>query len=147
MADQIPHEASREVMTPPSHPNAIVVDDDPAVRSTVVALLEETGLAVVEASDAFEAFEVICERPHLETAVIDLQMPGLGGAQLAAVIGDMRPNVAVVIISGQSSPLEKEVPDRMVFLPKPFTGHELAAAINRARAQTQAEQSTPPDKA
>lgn len=135
----VPPQASREVISPPACPNVIVVDDDPAVRFTVMALLEGTGLAAVEASNASEAFEIISRGPDLETAIVDMQMPGVSGAELAAVIGDMRPNIAVVIISGQGAPLEKQVPDRMVFLAKPFGGEELSAAIARAKAQTQAE--------
>ena len=117
-----------------SSPTAIVVDDDPVVRRTATALFEDAGDAVLGASNVFEAFNIISARPDLKIALIDLQSTGSGGAELAAVIGDMWPSIAVVI-SGSSPPGEKEAPDDMVFLPRPFGGEELSAAISRAQAR------------
>jgi signal transduction histidine kinase/CheY-like chemotaxis protein/ligand-binding sensor domain-containing protein len=69
---------------------ALVVDDNATNRRIASQLLRQCGLAVDDASDASEAIKQLSEaqqqaKPY-DLAVLDFQMPGLDGLQLAEVI-------------------------------------------------------------
>jgi two-component system sensor histidine kinase/response regulator len=71
---------------------ALVVDDNATNRRIVVEILAAAGMPVAEAVDGAAALETLRRArregaPH-ELAVIDAQMPGLDGFQLAAAVRD-----------------------------------------------------------
>ena len=60
----------------------LVVDDDPDVRDSLKALLELDGHQALTASCAQEAVAVIAAHQPI-CVILDLLMPGVGGAELA----------------------------------------------------------------
>ena len=60
---------------------ALVADDDPVLRSLVVANLEGRADEVTEAGDGLVAWDLLLSRPF-ELALIDLSMPNLDGFML-----------------------------------------------------------------
>jgi CheY-like chemotaxis protein len=63
----------------------VIVDDDASVRSMLATMLMSDGWEVVEAEDGNEGLQVALKiRPW--AAVVDVQMPGLGGLQLTRVL-------------------------------------------------------------
>lgn len=68
--------------TPLSGKQALVVDDQPQMRDALVALMRSLGLAVTAVDSAWEARVMLSQR-EVDVALIDLQMPGEGGASLA----------------------------------------------------------------
>ncbi len=71
---------------------ALVVDDNATNRRIVVEILAAVGMPVAEAVDGATALEALRrarrEGAPYELAVIDAQMPGLDGFQLAAAVRD-----------------------------------------------------------
>lgn len=63
----------------------LIVDDDASVRSMLATMFMADGWGVVEAEDGDEGLRVVREISPW-AAVIDLQMPGLGGLQLTRVL-------------------------------------------------------------
>lgn len=72
-------------MTASSPLRALVVDDNFAFRSLAVALLQKRGFLVAQAVDAGEALEFL-EREHFDLVLLDLNMPGMQGAELCGII-------------------------------------------------------------
>ena len=65
--------------------NLILVEDDPAVRSSMAMVLAEMGYSVRTAEDGFSALaEIRKEVP--EILISDLNMPGISGFEFLFVI-------------------------------------------------------------
>jgi len=82
----------------PGLPLVAVVDDDFAVRSSLVRLLRVSGYEPV-AYDGGQALLAALSSRHPDVAIIDLQMPGMSGLQLQAVLADRAPDVPVIFLS------------------------------------------------
>jgi signal transduction histidine kinase/response regulator RpfG family c-di-GMP phosphodiesterase len=122
---------------PPPHTGepatVLVVDDDPDVRELTVGALEALNYSVVEASNGRAALEALKQAGHVDLALIDLVMPGLGGRQLATRIRASHPKLAVLFMSGYDNVLgDGEHLDEEMLLKKPFNLASLAAAVERA---------------
>jgi CheY-like chemotaxis protein len=79
----------------------LVVDDEVLVRLAVGEYLRDCGFHVFEAADGNEAIEVLqaAELP-IDLVFSDVQMPGLDGFGLARWIRENRPEVRVLLTSG-----------------------------------------------
>ena len=77
----------------------LVVDDSDAVRDVIRTFLENTGFEVCgEASDGLEAIEKATKlKPNL--IVLDLSMPGMNGVEAAAALGELMPEVPLVVLT------------------------------------------------
>lgn len=82
----------------------VVADDHPIVRSGIVGLLGSADdIEVVgEASDGAEAV-ALATRLSPDVVLMDLRMPGLGGAEATAQLVAARPEVRVLILTTYES--------------------------------------------
>jgi DNA-binding NarL/FixJ family response regulator len=81
----------------------LVVDDHPAVRIGLRALLEdEPGLVVVDAVSSAEAALSIAERRRLDVAVVDYQLGGRSGLWLSRMLKALPDPPAVLVYSAFS---------------------------------------------
>ncbi len=79
----------------------LVIDDEAALRRVCRRALERLGLRVLEAADGIEGLARFREhREELGLVILDLTMPGLGGAEVLTIIRSERPLLPVVIASG-----------------------------------------------
>ncbi|MBZ5631430.1 MAG: PAS domain S-box protein [Acidobacteriia bacterium] len=113
----------------------LLVDDESDLRSAVREFLEAKGYLVLEAENGTQALEV-CHRHRSSIAVLltDLIMPGMSGAELAAHICSVNPDVKTIYMSGymdRSKYVENLGPDA-VFLQKPFSLKTLARKLQSA---------------
>ena len=83
-------------------PTVFVVDDDEALRSALVQLLEAAGLSVHSYPDG-RAFldDYVPDRPGC--VLLDVAMPGMTGLDLARHLLSMRPEIPIILCSGFSS--------------------------------------------
>lgn len=111
--------------TPQCH--ILVVDDEAMVRRTIDKLLTHQGHTVHPVASAQEALDEL-EGNTFDLVFTDFGMPEMNGAQLAEVVHDRHPELAVVLLSGytDTSPALPHV-DHVVS--KPFTANDLKAAI------------------
>lgn len=81
----------------------LVVDDHPSFRATAQAVLEAEGFVVVgEASSGPEALERAAElRP--DVVLLDVQLPGLDGFEVAERLGANGSRPAVVLVSSRDA--------------------------------------------
>lgn len=113
-------------------PVLLVVEDDFLVRLTLVDALSDGGFDVLQAADAQEALNRICERPDIAVLMTDIDLPGgADGFALARAVRVIRPGLPVLYASGRYSALEtgKGV-EGARFLAKPFTPSLAAAVIH-----------------
>jgi CheY-like chemotaxis protein len=115
--------------------SVLVIDDDPDVRSFIVAALEELGYRVREASDGREGLAAI-EREVPDLIVLDFIMPGLSGADVARRILDKHPEQPILFVSGYSETeaVKRTAPDAQL-LAKPFRAEVLQKAVRKALAR------------
>lgn len=66
-----------------SHDFILVVDDDPAMRDTIVDVLEDADYPVRVARDGREALDLLRSGPAPCLVLLDLMMPGLNGWDFA----------------------------------------------------------------
>ena len=109
----------------------LVVDDDPGMRQLVRMILEQSGHVVLSATNGVEALMVYASyHSRLDVLVTDVDMPQMGGIELAARIRAMHAPNRIVLMTG--SILEK-VPEYCTLLSKPFRPDELIAAVQGVR--------------
>jgi CheY-like chemotaxis protein len=78
---------------------ALVVDDDPGVRSLYVVVLRQEGATVTASGVASEAVDLIDLHPP-DVVVTDLHMPKHDGVWLLEQIKSRMPDVPVILVSG-----------------------------------------------
>ena len=102
-------------------PVVLIVEDEPLVRMLGADVLEEAGFEVVEAFNGDEALEMLEARPDIDVLFTDVNMPGsLDGLDLARVVHARRPDIKLLIASGQVRLSEDQIPDAGRFLAKPY---------------------------
>jgi two-component system C4-dicarboxylate transport response regulator DctD len=77
----------------------LVVDDDPSVRESVARLLESAGYLVASAEDGLGAL-VQMRNAQPDAIISDLNMPGMSGTELLAVVRQSFPQILTVAMSG-----------------------------------------------
>jgi signal transduction histidine kinase/CheY-like chemotaxis protein len=111
----------------------LVVEDEGPVRHLVHRVLEGGGYRVVEAQDAESALRIVSEdRDPIDLVVTDVVMPRMSGIELARRLGNERPDLKVLFMSGHldhPSLREGSLPPGSLLLPKPFQPKELGAAV------------------
>jgi signal transduction histidine kinase/CheY-like chemotaxis protein len=120
-----------------SNPGAVlVVDDDPAVRTTAVAVLRDLGYDVREASGGAEALDLLRRDGAIEVLLTDVIMPGMNGAELARLAPGVRPRLTILFMSGYADPDEVTGALRHHRLVrKPFMPRDLVMQIEAAVAE------------
>jgi FixJ family two-component response regulator len=103
-------------------PTVFVVDDDPAMRSSLRWLLESEGLAV-ETFETGEDFLDSCDPSRSGCLVLDVRMPGIGGLGLQSELRERGVGWPVIVITGYADPATESralAAGAHAFLAKPF---------------------------
>ncbi len=111
----------------------LLVEDEPALRTLVVTMLEEEGYAVLQAGNGLDAMAV-AERHlgEIDLLLTDVVMPRLSGPELAQQLGTIRPGLQVLFMSGYN---DSRLVNRGVarsntnLLAKPFTPDQLIRRV------------------
>ena len=113
-----------------------VVDDDVGIGRALCRLIRSVGLDAV----AFSSAQAFLDHPRPAgpaCLVLDVRMPGLGGLDLQAKLGDARHTLPIVFITGHGNvptSVRAMKGGAVDFLQKPFNEDELIAAVQRALA-------------
>jgi DNA-binding response OmpR family regulator len=113
-----------------------VVEDDRVVRELLANILQIEGFDVVTLADGATAFERI-KASRCQAVVLDLQLPGRDGLQIAQQIRSHRETsrLPVVMVTGQTddgSTWNGWKAGVNYYMPKPFDPQELVSAVRRA---------------
>jgi PAS domain S-box-containing protein len=109
----------------------VVVDDDPLVRTTTGAVLQDLGHRVIEVASAEEALQILEGRTDVDMLITDHAMPGMTGAQLVSEANIRWPALPVVLATGYAE-IPTDLSDGATRLSKPYDRTGLAEAISKA---------------
>ncbi len=119
--------------------SVLVIDDDPAVRTTIKLILEREGHAVTVAPDGRAGIAAL-DAGGISLLICDIFMPGMDGLETLREVRRHRPELPVIVISGSASISNAldGAPDFLAIavklgavrgLRKPFRPDDLIAAI------------------
>ena len=112
-----------------------VVEDDAAVRSLVVEVLQSFNYNVIEAETGDLAISLWPQiRDDVDLLLTDMVMPGMGGRELAQHLITMKPDLRVLFMSGFTDDvgiLAGHEQGTSGFLQKPFTPEVLARTVRK----------------
>ena len=127
----------------------LVVDDEAVIARVVSEQLRRLGYVVTSVNDPEEALELVAEDPEdFDLLLTDLQMPRMDGVELAARVARLRPQLPVVLSTGNrwSVPATtaraagiREIVD------KPFRIEELAHVLRGVLQGAAAPPKAPPN--
>ena len=124
-----PEPAPAPRMAGPAQPlRILLVDDDELIRLSVAPLLEALGHQAMTAETGQEALQRLQAGLAVDLVILDMNMPGLSGAQTLARLLELRPGQKVIMATGYSdeaiTPLLRDHPS-VTSLRKPFSMEEL----------------------
>ncbi|WP_295399635.1 PAS domain S-box protein [uncultured Thiocystis sp.] len=112
----------------------LLVEDDPRVRESVGRLLTLQGIRFVAAEHGAAGLERLRQAPDVDLVLSDIAMPVLDGIDLFRTLARERPDLPVILMTGQDlQPHRLEAVERWpLILPKPLDPDRLMRAIGEA---------------
>ena len=119
---------------PISNRTILCIDDDEAVLRYEKALLERSGYAVLTASSAQQGLRLaaMCK---CDAVLLDYEMPGMNGNQVALEIKRINPDLMVILLSGSDVPTQA-LASVDAFVPKLEASRQLLPMIAEVCGQT-----------
>jgi two-component system nitrogen regulation response regulator NtrX len=119
----------------------LIVDDEPAIQSALRGVFEDEGYRVTAVGSGAEAIGVAADEAP-DVVFLDIWMPGLDGLETLAEIKRVRPELAVVMISGHAT-IETAVKATRLgaydFIEKPLSLETTLVTVTRALEHTRLE--------
>ena len=114
----------------------LILEDNEGLRRLATRLLEKAGYTVLAAGGGREALRLL-EREDVPVHLLlsDVVMPDMGGPQAAKLLGQMRPGMKVLYMSGYTSDTvvrQGVLESQVHFVGKPFTEAELLRKVGEA---------------
>ncbi len=128
-------EAAARAATAPAR--ILVVDDDPMILTLIERVLQSENFWVSTAEDGHRAIDLFHRDGGVSVVILDWRMPGISGEQVFDKLVAIRPDVKVIVASGESpADVQRAFSGRKVldFLPKPFKIQTLVTAVKSALA-------------
>lgn len=116
--------------------HVLFVDDEAQIREFVDRLLSLQGYQVTTFTTGVQALEAFQANPdHFDLVITDMTMPSMTGAELAQKILGIRPDLPIILCTGQSELINREKALAMgvcAYLNKPATKHDFLSTIRKA---------------
>jgi DNA-binding response OmpR family regulator len=116
----------------------LVVEDDAAIMSFLIALLSDRGYEVIQARNGVEAMvAVTAPKPELPDAILlDLGLPLEGGISVLNLLRNvLRAALPVIVVTGRQDPEEEAAIRELgvtAFLRKPVNTQQVLSALSLA---------------
>jgi two-component system response regulator MprA len=108
----------------------LVVDNDPAIRRILQAVLSDAGFAVDTAANGFAALQAVAaDRPN--AIVLDLLMPGMAGREVFHRLESNGERPPVLILSSFDAGAARDELGAEEAIDKPFEPEELVQRLQR----------------
>jgi CheY-like chemotaxis protein len=122
-------------MSESSNKTILVVDDEPAVRKLVAAMVAHFGFETLTADSGEHALTVYKNHNQpIALLITDVVAPGMSGPMLADQLSALQPDLKVLFISGygDTQVVRKYVVEKgHALLPKPFTADDLRRKMSQ----------------
>jgi CheY-like chemotaxis protein len=116
----------------------MVVEDEVLVRLELIDLIEEEGFTVYEAGNAEDAIRLMEAHPEIHVLITDVDMPGsMDGLKLSHYARNRWPPLHIIVASGHVRINQAQLPDRGVFLDKPYETPKVRLLLNEIARQIQ----------
>jgi CheY-like chemotaxis protein len=107
------------------------VGDDSLIPMATAGLLEDLGHDVSDAASGREALDLIASGETFDVVLTDQAMPKMKGAQLAAEIRSILPDLPIILATGYAELSDGTGDLFTARLGKPFTQDEVARSLAR----------------
>lgn len=87
---------------PVQQADILIVDDEPAIRTGLLTVLEGAGYSV-NAVESGEAALDFLENHDIDLALLDIRMSGMSGVDVMREIKERWPHIAVILLTGYAS--------------------------------------------
>ena len=115
------------------HETILVVDDEVFMQNLVRDLLEAEGYTVLSAETGEQSIDVFHDhRERIALVVMDLLMPGMGGAAALQCLREHEPTLPCIISSGYGTDTvtpAMQHDERIRFVPKPYKAADMVQAV------------------
>lgn len=104
-AEPLPADESEHKVLPGQNERILVIDDEIPVLSMMQQRLRLMGYRVVTRADSVEALRTLRAEPaKFDLVITDHTMPSMLGAELAEQVGNLRPDLPVILMTGLNQP-------------------------------------------
>ncbi|MFC1654843.1 response regulator [Myxococcota bacterium] len=112
----------------------LVIDDDSSILCLEEEILKSAGYEVATARDGPSAISIFNQR-EFDLVLLDVMMPGIDGFEVSRIFRQMdgSKKVPVVFVTARDdaeSMREGFLSGGTMFLPKPFTSHQLLQVVH-----------------
>ncbi|WLB59033.1 hybrid sensor histidine kinase/response regulator [Bradyrhizobium japonicum] len=109
----------------------LLVEDDDLIRLTTTEMLSDLGCNVKEASTAQEALKILDEHP-VDILLTDVGLLGVSGLELARNVYARRPDLCLVLATGDSGLKSEAARLGAILVVKPYTPKSLRQGLEQA---------------
>ena len=114
----------------------LIVDDESAIRESLGLILRYEHHDVLTAPEGKTALALVGQHPDIDLIFLDIKMPGRDGLEVLGDILEIRPDAAVIVISGHATfetAVEATKKGAFDFVEKPLDREVVLLKIRKAR--------------
>lgn len=111
-------------------PLALIVEDEPKVRTFLRYVLMSLGYKVYEVGSGYEA-EAVIKRSAFDLVVLDVRLPDIVGLELMPLLQEAQSGTPVLVVSANDVGLEALAEGADAFLKKPFSYADMTMIVKR----------------
>lgn len=122
----------------------LIIDDEPAIRTSLRGLLEDDGFIVKDAETGEAGLELLAgdPEPGIDAVLLDVWLPKMDGIEVLKTIKKSTPSLPVIMLSGHAS-IETAVSatknGAYHFVEKPFSADTLLLTLRHALKENHLE--------
>ncbi len=111
-------------------PTVLLVEDDPIILDATAETLADGGCTVRPAATYADAIGALDGLPPASVVVTDIVLDGAGsGLDLVREVHAQRPDIGLIILSGEVRPQAESLPGRALFCTKPCAPGALLSLV------------------
>jgi len=109
----------------------LVVEDEPLIRMSAVATLQDAGYWVLEAQNSADALDVLSRHSEISVMVTDVRMPGnMDGLALVTWVQLNNPAIRSIVVSGNATAAQAGKAGAFSFVRKPYLPDTIIQAVH-----------------
>jgi DNA-binding NtrC family response regulator len=109
----------------------LVVEDEPLIRMSAVATLQDAGYWVLEAQNSAEALDMLARHAEISIMVTDVRMPGhMDGLALVTWVQLNNPAIRSIVVSRNATAAQAGKAGAFGFVAKPYLLTTIVKAVH-----------------